>query len=74
MAIPNEITEQNARNYTLLGVLFGLTFPAVSFAMYAAAQSLPLSLSTIAYLHQAQPVHYLIDTAPFGEMPILVEI
>jgi transcriptional regulator with GAF, ATPase, and Fis domain len=61
----SDIPHKNARNYALLGVLFGLLFPILARVIDSAAQGIPLSLSNLAYLHQIQPLHYLIDTAPF---------
>ncbi|MCP4582929.1 MAG: PAS domain S-box protein [candidate division Zixibacteria bacterium] len=51
--------------YTLLGFLFGLTFPIISIIIDANFQGLEYNFATFSMLHQSNPIHYIIDTAPF---------
>jgi len=52
--------------YTLFGVIFGLGFPALSWFMDAVVfHGLLFNLQSIATIHTINPLHYIIDTAPF---------
>jgi signal transduction histidine kinase/CheY-like chemotaxis protein len=54
----------HARNYALAGLGFGFLFPLLALIVDSQLNSLSLSLQTFIYLHQNQPLHYIIDTAP----------
>ena len=52
--------------YTLFGVAFGLCFPLLSWIVDGVIfHGLPLAFETIAKIHRLNPLHYIIDTAPF---------
>jgi signal transduction histidine kinase len=52
--------------YTLFGVAFGFSFPLFSWIMDAVVfHNLDFTLQSIAYVHKVNPLHYIIDTAPF---------
>jgi signal transduction histidine kinase len=52
--------------YTLFGVAFGLAFPVFSWIVDSIVfNELPLTLESIAYIHKINPLHFIIDTAPF---------
>lgn len=52
--------------YTLFGVAFGLGFPMLSWIMDAMVfKDLPFTLQSLIQIHQINPLHYIIDTAPF---------
>jgi PAS domain S-box-containing protein len=50
--------------YALLGVGLGFLFPVIGIFMEASSQGLPFTFFTVATLHQAQPLLWIIDTAP----------
>lgn len=59
------VKKDNAtRNYTLLGVLFGLLFPLVAIVWTLIQTRTPLSLTGIVQIHLNQPLLWMIDTAP----------
>src|SRR5690348_15235781 len=52
--------------YTLFGVVFGLGFPTLSWFMDAVVfHELLFNFKSIATIHTINPLHYIIDTAPF---------
>lgn len=51
--------------FTLGGIAFGLVFPIIAFTFDLHIKDLPFSWSAIKILHQINPIHYIIDTAPF---------
>jgi two-component system sensor histidine kinase/response regulator len=62
--------------YFLLGVGFGLLFPAIGTFFQILISGLPLSLSSVLVAQQAQPLLWIIDCAPLvlGVVFILVGI
>ena len=50
--------------YTIIGILFGLCFPIGAWILDALINQLPISFTTIQILHQTNPLHYMIDSAP----------
>ncbi|WP_027000250.1 PAS domain S-box protein [Eisenibacter elegans] len=70
MDIRNTIASRFTRNknltlYTLWGVLFGICFPLGAWAFdFIFIHDLPISWVNLAYIHQSNPLHYIIDTAP----------
>lgn len=51
--------------YILYGVLFGLVFPAAATVIDLSLRDLPLTLSNVLLVQQTQPLHWIIDLAPF---------
>lgn len=52
--------------YTLFGVAFGLGFPIFSWIMDAMVfKDLPFMLQSLVSIHKINPLHWIIDTAPF---------
>ncbi len=52
--------------YTLFGVAFGFGFPIFSWIIDAMVfNELPFTFRSLVYIHQINPLHYIIDTAPF---------
>ena len=65
MAIPNEKNRtERSKLHPPRGVV-RIDLPCRLFCYLCGRPVTPLSLSTTAYLHQTQPLHYFIDTAPF---------
>lgn len=56
---------QNTTNYTLYGIAFGMTFPVVATLFDISLQGLSLSLESIIKVQSENPLHWIIDTAPF---------
>ncbi|MEK9162649.1 MAG: PAS domain S-box protein, partial [Chloroflexota bacterium] len=54
-----------AARYTLYGALFGLCFPIGATVFDALTRGLPLTFAGLVYAHTTQPLHWVIDTAPF---------
>ncbi|MBI5054118.1 MAG: PAS domain S-box protein [Chloroflexi bacterium] len=55
----------NAARYTFYGALFGLCFPIGATIFDAIARGLPLTFAGFVYAHTTQPLHWVIDSAPF---------
>ena len=56
----------NAQRYILGGFLFGLLFPFFSWILDGLFfREMSLSLETIIQIHQINPIHFVIDSAPF---------
>ena len=56
----------NTKRYTLGGFLFGLLFPLFSWILDGLFfKNMPLSWSTVVALHLTNPIHFVIDSAPF---------
>ncbi len=56
----------NAFKYAFLGLLFGLLFPLSAWIIDGLLfKDLPLDASLIFELHRINPIHYIIDLAPF---------
>ncbi|GAB4459636.1 MAG: hypothetical protein Kow0070_14860 [Anaerolineales bacterium] len=53
------------QRYALYGVLFGLLFPIGSTIMRTLGAGLPLTIPNIASIQAADPLLWIIDTAPF---------
>jgi len=51
--------------YTLSGIAFGLSFPLMAWTLDIYLSALTLSPAAIVQIHQNNPVHYIIDLAPF---------
>lgn len=50
--------------YTLVGAIFGFSFPLLSLFLDAHMREIPFSWSGILVLHQQNIVHYIVDLAP----------
>lgn len=50
--------------YTIIGILFGMCFPIGAWILDAIIKELPVQITTIQLLHQVNPLHYMIDSAP----------
>lgn len=55
----------NKIKYTLAGVIFGFIFPLLALAIDLFVKELSYSMSNILHLHHINPLHNIIDTAPF---------
>jgi urea transport system substrate-binding protein len=51
--------------YTLLGIAFGLAFPLVAWTLDIFLSGLTLSPAAFILIHQNNPIHYIVDLAPF---------
>ncbi len=56
---------QNTTNYTLYGMGFGLAFPVIATLFDISLQGLSLSLESVIKVQSGNPLHWIIDTAPF---------
>ena len=50
--------------FTLIGFLCGMAFPAIAWAVDLYRLDLPLKLSSLTTIHQNNALHYVIDAAP----------
>ncbi|WP_338790210.1 SpoIIE family protein phosphatase [Bernardetia sp. MNP-M8] len=56
----------NTQRYTLGGFLFGLLFPFFSWILDGLFfHEMSLSLETVVQIHRINPIHFVIDSAPF---------
>lgn len=51
--------------YTIFGALFGLAFPLVATLLDVSISGLPLGLAAALQVQSGQPLHWIIDLAPF---------
>lgn len=51
--------------YAVYGALFGCCFPVGATLLDILVQGLPINMGSIIQVQQAQPLHWIIDTAPF---------
>src|SRR5882724_11435443 len=57
---------QNATiRYALYGALFGCCFPIVATLLDLAVQNQQVTVAGILWVQKRQPLHWIIDTAPF---------
>lgn len=54
----------NAQRYALIGACFGLIFPIMAILIRTVGEGIPLSISSIVAAHAADPLLWIIDTAP----------
>jgi GAF domain-containing protein len=54
----------NAQRYALIGACFGLVFPIVAILLRTIGAGIPLSVSSVLTAHAADPLLWIIDTAP----------
>ena len=54
----------NAQSYALIGACFGLLFPILAILIRTVGAGLPLSVSSILAAHAADPLLWIIATAP----------
>lgn len=59
------IQSTNARDYLLLGTLAGLLLPILATGIDLYMQNLTISMSHIFFVQTQQPLHWIIDFAPF---------
>jgi len=52
------------RNYTLLGVFFGLLFPLCATVLWVLSEGLPLQTANLLLAQQSDPLLWIIDSAP----------
>lgn len=64
-SIQQEKNYQNTIAYTLFGMAFGLSFPVIATFFDMSLSSLPFSLESIVKVQLNNPLHWIIDTAPF---------
>jgi hypothetical protein len=57
------MTQKN--RYTIFGALFGLLFPIISTLLDLYAQQLSFGVQNILQVQSVQPLHWIINTAPF---------
>jgi signal transduction histidine kinase len=58
-------SHQFTLRYALFGVAFGFSFPLLSWIIDAIVfRGIPLTFQSLVYIHQINPLHYVIDTAP----------
>lgn len=55
----------NTVNYTLFGICFGFLFPIIATIFDVSLQGLELSFSSAILIQAENPLHWIIDTAPF---------
>lgn len=60
-----KLLQNDTQKYTLLGVVFGLTFPIIATMVRILTTKMPLSLSSIFAVQANDPLLWIIDTAPF---------
>ena len=61
---PTRVTSANLRDYALVGVAFGLAFPMIATTFLVAQQRLPWSLESLMAVQAANPLLWMIDSAP----------
>lgn len=61
---PRWAASPNVRDYTLVGVAFGLAFPIIATTFLVAQQQLPWSLESFMAVQGANPLLWMIDSAP----------
>ena len=54
----------NVNKHMLLGTTFGLTFPLMAWTLDIFLSGLTLSPASLVLIHQNNPTHYIINTAP----------
>jgi GAF domain-containing protein len=59
-----QILQNDSQRYTLLGAIFGLLFPIVATIIRIIITDLPFNLSNIRVVQSADPLLWIIDTAP----------
>lgn len=60
-------SEQNitsSQHITTAGLLIGLCFPIMAWFIDIAIRDFPISFSSILTIHEVNPLHYMIDSAP----------
>lgn len=60
-----QVLARTVVRYTLFGTLFGMLFPLAATLMDLSASGLSLGLSAVLQLQSSQPLHWIIDLAPF---------
>jgi GAF domain-containing protein len=60
-----QIIQSETQRYALIGALFGLVFPVVATLIRIASENLPFNFSSIIAVQSADPLLWIIDTAPF---------
>ena len=60
-----KLLKTNSQRYALAGVSFGFFFPILATVIRIVEAGLPLSLTSILAVHAADPLLWIIDTAPF---------
>lgn len=55
----------NSQKYALAGALFGLLFPLIATVIQISISRLPLDVSTVIAVQAANPLLWIIDSAPF---------
>jgi len=64
-SVPDSWHRKAAFRYALYGALFGCCFPIISTIADLYVQHLPYNATTILATQGAQPLHWIIDSAPF---------
>src|SRR6266487_5230498 len=57
-------SQNETLKYTLLGALFGFLFPVFATSIEMAIQKLPFGVLNAVYVQRAEPLLWIIDTAP----------
>ncbi|MDX1379083.1 MAG: GAF domain-containing protein, partial [Anaerolineales bacterium] len=60
-----QIFKSETQRYAFIGVVFGLGFPVVATLIQIASEGLPLNLINILAVQSADPLLWIIDSAPF---------
>jgi PAS domain S-box-containing protein len=65
IAFLKKACQSNIGKYAFSGVLFGMGFPFVAIVIDLHAQNLSWTFANILHIQRHQPLHWIIDTAPF---------
>ena len=65
--IPNipKLRSTYANSYLFIGIIFGCMLPILATALDLYTQAITFSLQNFFFLQSQQPLHWIIDTAPF---------
>ncbi len=56
--------QKTIKELIVVGILFGIMFPAIAMTTDIIVKELSFSFSSIFHIHKVNPIHFIIDTAP----------
>ena len=61
---PTHVRISESQRYTLIGALFGFSFPIIGTLLRILISQIPLNISTIINAQRSDPILWVVDTAP----------